>query len=106
MNYRLFVEKYPDFQVEAKSLENDLNHHLNLHLKDLRLLNVYDLFGFSPELVEASKYQVFGEVVTDAVTESMELDGKCYLAIEYLPGQFDQRASSAVDCVKLIDPNA
>ena len=80
MNYRLFVEKYPEFQVEAMSLEHDLNHHLNLNLKHLRLLNVYDLFGFSPELLEASKYQVFGEVVTDAVTEEIDLEGKCYLA--------------------------
>ena len=106
MNYRIFVEKYPEFQVEAKSLQAELNNNLGLHLSQLRLLNVYDLFGFSEELLEQSSYQVFGEIVTDKVTRSLDLTGISYLAIEFLPGQFDQRASSAVDCVKLIDPCA
>ena len=67
---------------------------------------MYDLDGFSDELLEKSKYTVFGETVTDTVTESCDLTGKKYLAVEYIPGQFDQRASSAVDCVHLIDPHA
>ncbi|GHT14054.1 phosphoribosylformylglycinamidine synthase [Bacteroidia bacterium] len=106
MNYRIFVEKHPQFQVEARSLQADLNENLGLHLEKLRLLNVYDLFGFSPELVERSRYAVFGEVVTDVVTDTCDLAGKKYLAVEYLPGQFDQRAASAVDCVRLLEPAA
>ena len=43
-NYRVFVEKYPEFQVEARSLKNELNENLQLSLQSLRLLNVYDLF--------------------------------------------------------------
>ena len=117
-NYRIFVEKHPEFRVEAKSLLAELNENLQLHLKHLRLLNVYDLFGFTPELLEKSRYSVFGEVVTDAVTDFVPAeasgdDGKAldlskarYIAIEYLPGQFDQRAASAIDCVHLIDPGA
>lgn len=105
-NYRIFVEKKPEFQVEAQSLRSELNVNLGLGLQNLRLLNVYDLFGFTPELLEKSCYGVFGEVVTDHVVDSCDLTGKKYLAVEYLPGQFDQRASSAVDCVKLIDPSA
>lgn len=105
-NYRIFVEKRPEFRVEAKSLQDELNGNLGLSLRELRLLNVYDLFGFSSELLEKSRYGVFGEVVTDVVTDSCDLTGKKYLAVEYLPGQFDQRASSAVDCVKLIDPTS
>lgn len=105
-NYRFFVEKYPEFQVEATSLRNELNENLQLELKDLRLLNVYDLFGFSPELLEESRYRVFGEVVTDSVSDECDLEGKKYIAVEYLPGQFDQRAASAKDCVRLIDPKA
>ena len=105
-SYRIFVEKYPEFRVEAESLLRDLNANLNLSLGSLRLLNVYDLFGFSDELLEKSRYRVFGEVVTDAVTDSCDLGGNSFLAVECLPGQFDQRAASAVDCVRLIDPSA
>ena len=105
-DYRIFVEKHPEFQVEAKSLLGELNENLQLELKTLRLLNVYDLFGFTPDLLEKSRYSVFGEIVTDSVTDSIDLDGVKYIAVEYLPGQFDQRAASAVDCVHLIDPTA
>ena len=105
-NYRIFVEKRPGFRVEAESLQHDLNENLGLHLSQLRLLNVYDLFGFTPELLEASRYRVFGEVQPDEVTAACDLEGRKFLAVEYLPGQFDQRAASAVDCVRLIDPSA
>ncbi len=105
-NYRIFVEKLPQYRVEAESLRRELNGNLNLHLSELRLLNVYDLFGFSAELLEKSRYAVFGEVVTDTVSDACDLAGRKYLAIEFLPGQFDQRAASAVDCVRLIDPSA
>ena len=105
-NYRIFVEKHPRFRVEADSLRRELNTNLNLDIRSLQLLNVYDLFGFSRELLEKSRYSVFGEVVTDSVTDSCDLAGRKYIAVEYLPGQFDQRAASAVDCVRLIDPSA
>ena len=105
-NYRIFVEKYPRFQVEAETLRKELNNNLGLQLASLRLLNVYDLFGFSEELLEKSRYAVFGEIVTDCVSDECSLEGKKFLAVEYLPGQFDQRASSAVDCVRLIEPTA
>lgn len=116
-SYRIFVEKKDRFQVEARSLRDELNENLSLNLKHLRLLNVYDLFGFTPELLERSRYRVFGEVVTDTVTDHvtltpedessvLDLGMSKYIAVEYLPGQFDQRAASAVDCVHLIDPKA
>ena len=105
-NYRIFVEKLPRFRVEAESLRRELNANLNLQLGELRLLCVYDLFGFSEELLAKSRYSVFGEVVTDEVTDTCDLAGRKYLAVEFLPGQFDQRAASAVDCVRLIDPEA
>lgn len=105
-NYWIFVEKYPEFQVEAASLKAELNENLQLDLQSLRLLNVYDLFGFTPELLEKSRYSVFGEIVTDKVSDECDLTGTRYIAVEYLPGQFDQRAASAVDCVHLIDPKA
>ena len=102
---RLFVEKREGFRVEASSLLKDFNENLSLSLGSLRLVNVYDLFGFSDQLVEKCRYTVFGETVTDQVTDVLPSAGK-YLAVEYLPGQFDQRASSACDCVHLIEPEA
>ncbi len=109
--YRIFVEKRAGFQVEAQQLLHELNENLSLQLTGLRYLNVYDVFGISADLVEKCKYAVFGERVTDEVTVVADITntpfrGKGGLAIEPLPGQFDQRASSAVDCVHLIDPTA
>jgi phosphoribosylformylglycinamidine synthase len=75
-NYRIFVEKHPEFQVEAKSLLAELNENLSLNLKSLRLLNVYDLFGFTQELLEKCRYSVFGEIVTDSVIDSIDLGRK------------------------------
>ncbi|MBR5853329.1 MAG: phosphoribosylformylglycinamidine synthase [Alistipes sp.] len=105
-NRRIYVEKYSRFQVEADTLRHELNTNLGLNIEHLRFVNVYDLFGFSDELLEKSRYSVFGEVVTDSVTDECDMCGMPYLAVEFLPGQFDQRAASAVDCVHLIEPNA
>lgn len=106
MNYRLFVEKRPGFRVEADSLCAELNDNLGLHLHSIRYINIYDLFGFTPELLERCRYSVFGERVTDIVTTADVQPIPNSLAVEFLPGQFDQRASSAVDCVHLLEPNA
>ena len=106
MDIRLFVEKKEGFRVEAESLRHELNENLQMHIRKMRYLCVYDLFGFSKELLEKSKYSVFGEIVTDVVSDHLDLKGMTYLAVEYIPGQFDQRASSAIDCVHLIDPKA
>ncbi|MCR4665079.1 MAG: phosphoribosylformylglycinamidine synthase [Paludibacteraceae bacterium] len=103
---RIFVEKKPLFRVEAESLMNELNENLALGLTSLRLINVYDLFGFTEELLDKCRYGVFGERVTDTVTDNIELTDCQYIAVESVPGQFDQRASSAIDCVHLIDPTA
>ena len=104
--HRIFVEKREPFRVEAESLRKELNSNLGLSIESLRLLCVYDLFGFSRELLEESKYRVFGERATDTVSEEVALEGVPHLAIECLPGQFDQRAASAVECVGLLDPEA
>ncbi len=105
-DYRIFVEKGETFRVEAESLRQELNENLQLHLRQIHYINIYDLFGFTPSLLEQCRYSVFGEVVTDIVSDIYDLNGKKYIAVEFIPGQFDQRASSAVDCVHLIDPNA
>ena len=106
MNYRIYVEKKPGFEVETKSVLADLNLNLNLDLKELRLINLYDIFNCEKELLEKAKYGVLGEVVTDRVYEKLDISDYKSLAIEYLPGQFDQRADAAISCFKLIDPNS
>ena len=62
MANRIFVEKRPEFRSEAESLRRELNTTLGLNLKELRLVAVYDLFGFTPELIESTRYAVFGEI--------------------------------------------
>mgnify|MGYP000967272480 FL=1 len=106
MNYRVFVEKKEGFRVEAIGLQDELNANLGLDIRCLRLINIYDLFGFSQELLDKCLYSVFGEIVTDRVSTEFDFEGWPYIAVEFLPGQFDQRASSAEDCVHLIDPKA
>lgn len=106
MKTRIFVEKRPEFRTEAESLRRELNSNLGFDIKELRLLCVYDLFDFTPELLEKSAYRVFGEPATDTVTDTVELNGNPHLAVECLPGQFDQRAHSAEECVRLIEPSA
>ena len=106
MNYRVFVEKKEGFRVEAIGLQDELNANLGLDIRCLRLINIYDLFGFSQELLDKCLYSVFGEIVTDRVSTEFDFEGCPYIVVEFLPGQFDQRASSAEDCVHLIDPKA
>lgn len=105
MNRRIYVEKKLGFEVETKSLLVDLNLNLSLDLKELRLLNVYDIFDCDDDLLEKAKWQVLGEKVTDNIYDELDLSDYKALAIEYLPGQFDQRADAAISCFKLIDPN-
>lgn len=124
MKYRISVEKKEEFRVEARSLERELNEALGLKTSGLRIVNIYDVEGFDAPLIEKTKYGVFGEIATDMVSVLDENEAKIeiialsnpvlsaqsnigsFFAIEPLPGQFDQRAASAVDCVRLVDPKA
>lgn len=103
-NARIFVEKKQGFNVEANSLKETLNHNLNLNIQDLRLLNVYDIFNVDDELLSRAKDGVLAEPVVDNIFEDFSLEGKTFLAVEFLPGQFDQRADSAMQCFSLLDP--
>lgn len=103
---RIFVEKVKEFATEAENLKQELNSNLELDIRELRLLNIYDLFGFTDELLEDSAFKVFAEPATDRLLYNIDVEGTPAIAVEYLPGQFDQRASSAEECVKLINPEA
>ncbi len=106
-NYRVYVEKREEFSVEAKSLFNDFKGNLQINnLTKVRLLNIYDVFNITKEDLEKAKLSIFAEPVTDIVTEEVNLDGLNYFAVEYLPGQFDQRADSALQCLGLVADNS
>ena len=104
MVYRIYVEKKPGFAQEAESLRRELTGFLGISgLERLRLLNRYDAEFISKEQFEAAVPTVFSEPQVDTALETPELAGAdAVFAVEYLPGQFDQRADSAAQCVQLM----
>ena len=113
MNYRIFVEKKEDFRVEAQNLMNDLRENVGIESLDfLRILNIYDVFNLSKEELEKMEKIVFSEVNVDKVYNSLEevfaaVENKenIHFAVEFIPGQYDQRADSAVQCIDLLADN-
>ncbi len=103
MVYRIYVEKKPGLQNEAVALLSDLRGLLYLqNLTDLRILNRYDVESITEELFRASVNTIFSEPQLDIVTETLpDSDACAVFAVEYLPGQFDQRADSAAQCVQM-----
>ena len=103
MVYRIFVEKKEELANEAKALYNDCVNLLGIDtLEKVRVLNRYDVENISEELFEYAKKAVFSEVQTDVVSDGFEAPDATVFAVEYLPGQFDQRADSAAQCIQLI----
>ena len=101
---RVYVEKKPGFDVEAQQLAHELRDILGIErLEGLRLVNRYDVEGITGELFAQCVPTVFSEPQSDvAALEMPETDGAAVFAVEYLPGQFDQRADSASECIQLI----
>ncbi|WP_410208947.1 phosphoribosylformylglycinamidine synthase [Fusobacterium sp.] len=103
MNYRIFVEKKPGFDLEAIRLKNELRESLSLSkLDNVRVINCYDIFNIGEKELDDAKRLIFSEVVTDRVSDRLDAEGAKYFAVEFLPGQFDQRADSAMQCLRLI----
>ncbi len=103
MVYRVYVEKKPGLDNEAKTLLSDATSLLGVkNLKDVRLLNRYDAENIDKELFDYAVKTVFSEPQLDTVYEEPELEGAYVFAVEYLPGQFDQRADSAAQCIQII----
>ncbi len=97
MVYRIYVEKKPGFDVEAEGLKNELVSLLGIEgLTGLRLLNRYDVEGIDEELFHQCATTVFSEPPVDNTYDTLPQDGGVSFAVEYLPGQFDQRADSSV----------
>ena len=103
MVYRIYVEKKPGFDVEATGLKNELTSLLGIQsLTGLRLLNRYDVEGIDEELFNQCANTVFSEPPVDNTYAELPASDGVSFAVEYLPGQFDQRADSAAECIQLI----
>ena len=104
MVFRVYVEKKHGFDVEARQLANELRTILDIKaLKNVRLVNRYDVEGISEELFAQATPTVFSEPQVDNVSADLpDFGTDTVFAVEYLPGQFEQRADSASECIQLI----
>ncbi len=104
MVYRIFTERKPGYKNEALALHTDIVSFLGISgLTDVRVINRYDVEGITEELFNYAKNTVFSEPQTDdTCSEPNTDDARAVFAVEYLPGQYDQRADSAAQCIQLI----
>ncbi|MET3645332.1 phosphoribosylformylglycinamidine synthase [Streptococcus gallinaceus] len=107
MDKRIFVEKKANFQIKSESLVKELQHNLQLKtLKDVRIIQVYDVFNLAEDLFARAEKHVFSEQVTDTIldeaTVEADLAKAAFFAIEAVPGQFDQRAASSQEALLLL----
>ena len=103
MVYRVFVEKKKELAHEANNLKEDIRSLLRIDaLEDLRIVNRYDVENIEPELFDYAVKTVLSEPQLDIVRRSLDCAGAQVFAVEYLPGQFDQRADSAAQCIQII----
>ena len=104
---RVYVEKKPGCDVEARAMLLDLRENLGSQdLQGLRLLHRYDVSGLSAREMEQARQTVFSEPPVDRIFDETfpMAAGETAFAVEYLPGQYDQRADSAVQCLQLLSP--
>ena len=103
MVYRIFVEKKPGLDNEAKGLLSEAKNLLGIeNLEDIRLFNRYDAENITDELFDYSVKTVFSEPQLDNVSSCLNIADAYVFAVEALPGQFDQRADSAAQCIQII----
>ncbi len=103
MVYRIYVEKKPALAQEAAGLLRDVREFLGIPgLERVRLINRYDVEGIDKTLFDVCRGTVFSEPQLDDLPEALPADADALFAVEYLPGQFDQRADSAAQCIQLL----
>ena len=103
MVYRVFVEKKEGLDNEAKGLLNEARTLLGMErLENVRLFNRYDAENITEDLFRYAVKTVFSEPQLDAASASIQLPGAYVFAVEALPGQFDQRADSAAQCIQIV----
>ena len=103
MVYRIYVEKKAGLDNEARALLSEIKTFLGIDsIERVRIINRYDAENITAELFDYAVGTVFSEPQLDEVYKNVENDGAVVFATEYLPGQFDQRADSAAQCIQLI----
>ena len=103
MVYRVYVEKKKELANEARSLFSEAKNLLSINnLKEVRVINRYDAENITEELFEYAKKTVFSEPQLDIVTDDIDTGDATVFAVEFLPGQFDQRADSAAQCIQIL----
>ena len=103
MVFRIYVEKKKEHAFEAKSLLSDARSLLGISaLTDVRVINRYDADNITEELFNSAKGTVFSEPQVDNIYDELDLGDAAVFAVEFLPGQFDQRADSAAQCIQII----
>ncbi len=103
MVYRIFVEKKKELAGEARTLLNDARTLLGIEsLEDVRLANRYDAENITEELFNYAKTTVFSEPQLDIISDEADFGDATVFAVEFLPGQYDQRADSAAQCIQII----
>ena len=102
--FRIYVEKKPEFAVEAQSVLSDIKTALRLNISGVRILNRYDADKLSEEVFNAAVSTVFSEPAVDVVYRELPRIAETdrIFAVEYLPGQFDQRADSCEQCIQIL----
>ncbi len=101
MVYRIFVEKMPALANEARAEFSELKNVVGIEgLRGVRIVNRYDVENISEEMFKKAVGTIFSEPQVDTVSETLETEGIVF-AVEPLPGQFDQRADSAAQCIQL-----
>ncbi len=103
MVYRIYVEKKSGLDNEARALKSEISTFLGISsVENVRILNRYDAENITKELFDYAVGTVFSEPQLDNVYTELSAEGAAVFATEYLPGQFDQRADSAAQCIQLI----
>ena len=102
-NKRIFVRKREGYNKEELQLKESLNVEYSLGLDSVEIYVIYDIYNIDEERYKLAKTSVFSEVVVDDVFESIDLEDGKYFAYEVLPAQYDQRADSATQCLKLLN---
>ncbi len=103
MVYRVYVEKKKELANEAKGLLNNINSLLQIKsVKEVRVINRYDVENIEKDLFDYAVNTVFSEPQLDITSSEIDANGATVFATEFLPGQYDQRADSAAQCIQII----
>ena len=103
MDKRIFVRKREQYRQEEEKLVEELFRNLSIPVKSAAIYQIYDVYSIEEEVLKRAEQSVFSEVMVNEVFEELPLQEGFYFAYETLPAQFDQRADSAMQCIRLLD---